>query len=94
MTEKEKEREKKKKKKGIAFPLSESKLNELISRYMLASIIKKEKKKPQDSILPTNPIFLPFFSLTPPVFLFFQSSLGSDHVCMYAYLTLLKVRAW
>lgn len=50
---------------------------------MLASIIKKEKKKPQDSILGTNPIFLPFFLLTPPVIFFFNLLWDLDHACMH-----------
>lgn len=92
MTEKEKERERKKKEEGYRFPTLRVK-TEWTYIYILASIIKKEKKSLKILSYQEPYLLTFFFSLTPPVFFFFSIFFGIGS-CMYAYLTLLKVCAY
>lgn len=87
MTENEKEREKKKEE-GYRFLTLRVK-TELTYKLHASQHHQKSLK-----ILSYQPYLLTFlFSLTPPVFFFFFSIFFGIGSCMYAYLTLLKVRA-
>lgn len=92
MTDKERERERKKKEEGYRFLILRVK-TELTYIYMLASIIKKEKKKSLKILSYQEPYLLTFFFHSLRQYFFFQSSLGFGS-CMYVYLTLLKVCAY